>query len=118
MKWETLQTEPRSQGSREEVRAQSNEEAGPRWFQRLICNGARECQGNKGRTPADRRSDRKGHLRGRGKGEGGLPSARFRFQGPLRGASQVIPGSATVGTLLRGRENERKSQDQVSGCPG
>ena len=37
-----------------------------------------------------------------------MPSARFRFQGPLTGASQVIPGSATVGTLLRGRENERK----------
>ena len=36
VKWETLQTEPCSQGSREEARVHSNEEAGPCRFRRLI----------------------------------------------------------------------------------
>ena len=36
VKWETLQTEPCSQGSREEARVHSNEEAGPGRFRRLI----------------------------------------------------------------------------------
>ena len=110
VKWETLWTELPGQGSREGAGAQSNEETGPRRFQRLICNGARECQGDKGRTPAD--PDYTGHLWGRGRRQG-LPSARFPFHGPLRGASQVIPGKVRVAER---REKERK-RVKIEYCP-
>ena len=110
VKWEAPWTESSARGSREESRAQKNEETGPHWFQRLICNGARECQGDKGRTPAD--PDYTGHLWGRGRRQG-LPSARFPSHGPLRGASQVIPGKVRVAER---REKERK-RVKIEYCP-
>ena len=50
--------------------------------------------------------------RGRGRRQG-LPSARFPFHGPLRGASQVIPGKVRVAER---REKERK-RVKIEYCP-